>query len=179
MPIRRFAILDRDGTILVERHYLKSVDEIELLPRAVEGLRLLAEQGFGLVVITNQSGIGRGLMTVDEVEAIHLELQRRLRANGVELAAMYYCPHAPSDNCECRKPGTALAAMAAVDLGFDPSQAVVIGDKATDIEFGRKLNARTILVRTGYGRQHEPNTLADIVADDLEQAAHALSRDYR
>src|SRR5436305_10588647 len=100
----RFALLDRDGTVLVEKHYLKTVDRLELLPNSAAGLRLLADRGFGLIVITNQSGIGRGLITVAEVEAIHAELKKRLAREGVSLAAIYYCPHAPAAQCDCRKP---------------------------------------------------------------------------
>jgi len=175
----RFALLDRDGTIIVEKNYLKSVDQLELLPNAAEGLRMLASQGFSLIVITNQSGIGRGLLTVAEVDAIHSELLRRLAAEGVNVAAIYYCPHAPEANCDCRKPRIALANQAATDLGgFDPSQSVVIGDKTSDIEFGRALGARTILVRTGYGREHEHAAKADAIADSLEQAALVALRWY-
>ena len=163
----RYALLDRDGTIIVEKHYLKSVDELELLPHAIEGLRALAAQGYGLIVVSNQSGIGRGLVTVEQVEAIHAELKRRLSAGGVEIAAFYYCPHAPQDGCECRKPKTGMARQAMADFGFDPEKSLVIGDKASDIEFGRAIGARTVLVRTGYGHQHEAAARPDVIADDL------------
>jgi D-glycero-D-manno-heptose 1,7-bisphosphate phosphatase len=168
----RFALLDRDGTIIVEKHYLKSVDQLELLPHTVSGLRLLVDQGFGLIVITNQSGIGRGLITVEEVEAIHTELIKRLAAEGVKIAAIYYCPHAPADHCECRKPQTRLAEQAAADFGFDLGESLVIGDKASDIEFGRNLNAYTILVRTGYGTLHEHHARPHLVAENLADAAY-------
>jgi D-glycero-D-manno-heptose 1,7-bisphosphate phosphatase len=173
--VRRYALLDRDGTIVVEKNYLKSKDQLELLPHAVEGLRMLRSQGFGLIVISNQSGIGRGLVTSDEVEAIHAELKGRLAQEGVILAGIYYCPHAPSENCVCRKPRTALALQAAKDLGFDPVESVVIGDKTSDIEFGRALNARTILVRTGYGLEHVHTTRPDMIADNLAHAARLIS----
>lgn len=171
----RFALLDRDGTILAEKHYLKSIDQMELLPGAAEGLRLLAARGFGLIVITNQSGIGRGLVTVEEVEAVHAELRRRLAEEGVKIAAIYYCPHSPAEACDCRKPLTKLAEQARTEFGFDFAESVVIGDKASDIEFGRSLGAQTILVRTGYGREHEPVTQADAVADTLGDAARMAS----
>ena len=165
--MRRYALLDRDGTIIVEKHYLKSVDELELLPHAIEGLRALAAQGYGLIVVSNQSGIGRGLVTVEQVEAIHAELKCRLRAGGVEIAAFYYCPHPPQDGCECRKPKTGMASQAIADFGFEPEKSLVIGDKASDIEFGRAIGARTVLVRTGYGRQHEATARPDVITDDL------------
>jgi D-glycero-D-manno-heptose 1,7-bisphosphate phosphatase len=167
----RFALLDRDGTIIVEKHYLEKIDELELMPGAVEGLRSLAARGFGLIVITNQSGIGRGLVTVEGVETIHAELKRRLAFEGVSIAAIYYCPHAPSDGCDCRKPRTGLALKAAADFGFDPAESIVIGDKSSDIEFGRALEARSILVRTGYGVNHEKTARADAIAENLIDAA--------
>ena len=171
-PKKRFALLERDGTVIVEKHYLKSVADLEILPHAIAGLRKLADQGFGLILVTNQSGVGRGLVTIAEVEAIHSELMRRLSAHGVHLAGIYYCPHMPDDQCECRKPRTGLARNAAVDFGFDPSESLVIGDKSSDVQFGRNLNAYTVLVRTGYGMQHERAAGADAVADNLEDAAY-------
>jgi len=169
---KRFALLDRDGTVIVEKHYLKSVSDLEFLPHAVAGLRRLSDQGYGLILVTNQSGVGRGLVSIAEVDAIHAELTRRLTAEGIDLAAIYYCPHTPDDQCECRKPRTGLARKAAADFGFDPSESLVIGDKSSDIEFGRNLNAYTVLVRTGCGAQHEYTAGADAVADNLEDAAY-------
>ena len=164
----RYALLDRDGTIIVEKSYLKSINDLELLPRSAEGLRKLAAQGFGLIIITNQSGIGRGLMSVQDVKAIHAELLHRLAREGVQIAGIYYCPHTPHQNCECRKPRTELGHRAARDHGFNPRESIVIGDKASDIEFGRALGAaRTILVKTGYGKQFEHTANPDQVVLDL------------
>ncbi len=163
----RYALLDRDGTIIVEKHYLNSIHDLELLPYAVEGLQALVAQGYSLIVVSNQSGIGRGLVTIEQVEAIHLELKRRLHAEGIDLAGIYYCPHTPQDNCECRKPKIGMARQAIADFGFDPENALVIGDKVSDIEFGRAIGARTVLVRTGYGRLHEATARPDLIADDL------------
>ena len=164
----RYALLDRDGTIIVEKHYLKSLDDLELLPGAAEGLRRLAAQGFGLIVVTNQSGIGRGLMNVEDVEAIHQQLWRRLLVEGVRIEGIYYCSHAAADNCECRKPKPGLGLQAARQHKFDLREAIVIGDKKSDIDFGRALGvARTFLVRTGYGKQFEHTARADQVVSDL------------
>ena len=169
------ALIDRDGTIIVEKNYLKSVGEIEFLPNAISGLERLTSRGYGLIVISNQSGIGRGLLAVDEVEAIHSELTRRLREMGVELQGIYYCPHSPADDCDCRKPRIGLVTQALADHSFDPTECLVIGDKTSDIEFGRNIGAgRTVLVRTGYGREHEEKAHADFVADDLLDAALLL-----
>ena len=152
------------------------MDQIELLPGAVEGLRLLQEAGFGLIVITNQSGIGRGLLTLDTLAAIHTEIQTGLERHGVRLSAIYFCPHTPADGCDCRKPKPLMAQRAAADFGFDLRESVMIGDKPADIEFGKNCGAGTILVRTGYGRETEAaGTQADFVAEDLMDAARYLT----
>lgn len=173
----RCALLDRDGTLIVEKNYLRWPGDLELLPHAIEGLKLLHAQGFELIVITNQSGIARGLVTVEQVEAIHAELTIRLAAEGVSIKGIYYCPHQPGDDCDCRKPRTGLAERAASEHGFKLTECVVIGDKASDIELGRRIGAgSTILVRTGYGSQHESTSRAGYIADDLLAAAKSLYR---
>ena len=170
---RAAVILDRDGTILREREYLSSPDEVELLPNAAEGLYRLREAGVPLVVVTNQSGVGRGYFTSETVTAVHDRMRELLRREGVELNGIYVCPHTPADGCACRKPGTALADRAAEDLQLDLDQSFVIGDKPCDIDLGRNIGARTILVLTGYGEQHrrERTALPDRYADDLADAA--------
>ena len=174
MP-RPYILLDRDGTLIVERNYLASADQVELLPGAVEGLRLLRDAGFGLIVITNQSGIARGKFTLDTLAAIHLEIQSRLERHSIHLAGFYYCPHGPAEGCDCRKPKTLLAQRAAADFGFDLRDCFMIGDKPADIELGKNCGAGTILVRTGYGRETEAaGTPADFVAEDLLDAARYL-----
>jgi D-glycero-D-manno-heptose 1,7-bisphosphate phosphatase len=177
MSSRGYVLLDRDGTIIVERNYLSRVEDIELLPGAVEGLRTLQLSGFTLIVITNQSGIGRGILTPDTLAEIHAELERRLALGGVHITAFYHCPHVPDDNCDCRKPKPLLAERAAADFGFDLKDSFVVGDKPCDIDLGRNCGARTILVRTGYGREYEASGLkADCITDDLVSAADWIIR---
>jgi D-glycero-D-manno-heptose 1,7-bisphosphate phosphatase len=176
MNSRPYVLLDRDGTIIVEKNYLASVDQLELLPGAAEGLRLLETAGYGLVVITNQSGVARGKLTIETLDTIHTELKRLLQAEGVTIGGIYYCPHGPQDGCECRKPKTLLARQAAADLGFDLSQSIAIGDKPSDIGLGRNCGAETVLVRTGYGRKNETRGVtADHVFDDLLAAARHIA----
>lgn len=169
---RRYVLLDRDGTLIAEKHYLASVDGIELLPGAVAGLRELQDAGHGLIVITNQSGIARGKLTLQTLAAIHDEIRLRLEREGVHLAAFYFCPHGPSEECSCRKPKPGMALRAAADFAFDLGESIVIGDKPADIELGRNCGATTILVRTGYGRETEAaGCQADYIAGDLWEAA--------
>lgn len=174
MPMkRRFALLDRDGTINVERHYLSTPQGLELLPNTLAGLRCLAELGLGLVVISNQSGVGRGLIAPQALDAIHARLGELLRQGGVVLDGLFTCPHTDADGCDCRKPRPGLVHQAAAALGFDPAQSFVIGDKACDIDLGRAVGATTFLVRTGYGTQAGAAVEAcahHVVADLLDAA---------
>ena len=175
-PERRFVILDRDGTIIEEQEYLSEAEQVKLIPGVAAALRNMRQMGFGLVVITNQSGIGRGFFSLSQLQRVHERLEGLLKAEGIHLDGLYVCPHTPDDNCDCRKPKIGLLQKAVIDLGFDMASGIVIGDKASDIEMGRMAGALTFLVRTGYGAQFENDVAADYVVDDLAAAARALER---
>ncbi|MCP4599445.1 MAG: HAD-IIIA family hydrolase [Proteobacteria bacterium] len=174
--MKRFVLLDRDGTINEERDYLSDANEVKLLPKAAVGLRRIQEIGLGLAVVTNQSGVGRGYFNLNDLENIHGRLSELLEAEGVELNGIYFCPHLPDDKCQCRKPRTGLIEQAAKELGFDPTGSFVIGDKVCDIDLGRGVGATTILVRTGYGAEQESDSsmAPDYIVDDLAQAAEII-----
>ena len=175
MRSRRFVLLDRDGTLIVERNYLSRTEDLELLPATTRGLRLLNNLGLGLAVVTNQSGLNRGFFDWAALDAIHARLSRLLADGGVSLAGFYVCPHGPEDGCDCRKPAPGLALHAAEELNFDPAASFVIGDKRCDIELGQRIGATTFLVRTGYGAQCERDgTQADYVVEDVLEAAHVI-----
>lgn len=168
--------LDRDGTINVERNYLSDPDQVELLPNAAAGLRKMQELGFRLVVVTNQSAIGRGYFDQARLDAIHARLRELLANEGVSLDGIYVCPHTPDEACACRKPATGLVVQAVGDLGFDPSDGFVVGDKACDVQLGQAVGATTILTRTGYGSEEEQleDAWPDFVVDDLAEAADLI-----
>ena len=138
---RRFVLLDRDGTINVERGHLTDPDRIELIDGAAEALRDLAARGFGLVVVTNQSPIGRGMMDRARLAEIHERLTRELAARGARLDGIYFCPHHPDAGCACRKPATGMAEQASAEHGFEPSECFVVGDSEGDIGLARALGA--------------------------------------
>ncbi len=173
--------LDRDGTVIVERHYLSDPDGVELLPGAVEGLRKLQGLGLPLVLVTNQSGVGRGYFGPDAVERVHGRLLDLLEAQGVALAGIYSCPHAPGEDCDCRKPLPGLILRAAGELGLDPASSFVVGDKPCDVDLGLVVNACAILVRTGYGSKHALNgdSAPDAIVDDLREAADVIEQTLR
>jgi D-glycero-D-manno-heptose 1,7-bisphosphate phosphatase len=167
----RVVILDRDGTVVIDRHYLSDPDGLMFLPGAAEGLRSMYSQGCRLVVITNQSGVGRGMFSIETLERMNVRLREMVRQSGARLERIYYCPHRPEDACLCRKPGTGLMTEAAGELGFDPRQAVVIGDKPTDVEFGRNSGATTLLIASDPSSARACSARADHVVRDLREAA--------
>ncbi len=170
----RFALIDRDGTINVEKDYLSDPGQLELIPGAASAIRNLKAAGFGVVVITNQSGIGRGFFTLERLGEVHARLTEMLAAEGASVDGIYICPHGPDDNCTCRKPLPGMVEQAVAEHGFDPGTAFVIGDKEVDVELGRTVGATTFLVRTGYGRNYEATTKADHVVDDLAAAVSVI-----
>jgi histidinol-phosphate phosphatase family protein len=142
---------DRDGTLIEERHYLSDPAQVVLLNGAAEAVRLARAAGFLAVVLTNQSGVGRGYFTMQEVEAVNRRMEELLRAQGAALDGIYVCPHAPDEDCPCRKPRPGLVEQAARDLDLDLSRSWMIGDKAADVELARNAGLKSALVLTGYG----------------------------
>jgi histidinol-phosphate phosphatase family protein len=176
--MNRAVFLDRDGTIVVERGYLADAEGLELLPGAAHGLRQLRAAGWALVVVSNQSGVGRGLFPLARVHELMARLRIVLRREGVELDGIYFCPHRPEEGCACRKPGTRLLERAAADHRLRLRASVMVGDKLLDVETGQRAGGRGVLVRTGYGREEEARLAAegtarapDRVCDDLAEAA--------
>ena len=145
-------LLDRDGTLIEERHYLRDPDGVILIPGAAEAMRRLAERGLRFFVVSNQSGIGRGLLTLADYQAVHERLRDLLAAAGVQLTDAAFCPHTPADNCACRKPRVGLWEQLATAHDLRPERTAMVGDKIADIAFGRAVGcAETVLVLSGHG----------------------------
>ena len=166
---RPFILLDRDGTLIEERHYLAEPDQVQLIAGATGELSAMEALGFGLALISNQSGINRGYFTVSQLDVVHGHLKNLLSKHEVELDGIYCCPHLPNENCRCRKPAPGLALRAASELGIDLQNSLVVGDKPCDIELGENVGATTCLVRTGYGAgvESEGSAEPDYTVDDL------------
>jgi D-glycero-D-manno-heptose 1,7-bisphosphate phosphatase len=173
VPSARLLLLDRDGTIMVEKGFPKDPAEVELIPGAAAAIRRLRALGLRTAVISNQSGIGRGFMGPDDVERVNARLLELLAAEGTTLDGIYCCPHAPEDGCACRKPQRTLLDRAAADLGADLSRSFFVGDKKDDVDAGRNVGATTFLVRTGYGgtQVFPEGGGPDLVVADLAEAA--------
>lgn len=160
MKKNRAVFLDRDGTLCEEVGYLDSVEQMRLIPGSGQAVRLLNQYGFKVVVVTNQAGVARGFFPESRLEELHAELRRQLSEEGAYLDAIYYCPHHPAEGyppylqeCQCRKPGTGLLLQAASDLNLHLPSSYMIGDHFSDVECGQRIEAETILLLTGHGRE--------------------------
>lgn len=179
---RAAAFLDRDGTIVEEADYLADPDGVVLVPGAVEAIRSLRAAGLAVVVVTNQSGIARGLYTVDDYHAVAARLDQMLAAEDALPDATYFCPCHPDFDgpCGCRKPHTLMYETAADELDLDLPASYYVGDKITDVQPGLRLGGRSFLVRTGYGRAHEPEVPDGVeVVDDVSAAAAKIVASQR
>lgn len=166
--------LDRDGTINYEKNFIKDPDELELLPGAAQAIREARNLGFKVIIVSNQSGVARGIMTEEDVDRVNDRLVQLLSDEGATVDAVYYCPHGPSEEngCSCRKPNSGLFERAMREFGIDFNKSIMIGDRLSDIEAGNRIGAATVLVLTGYGAQvkeswtEKPNNI-DVVAPTL------------
>ncbi len=165
--------IDRDGTLIEEVNFLSRVEDLSVFPFTGNALKRFKDNGFLILVVTNQSGISRGHYTEEAMHAIHDQIQSEL---GGLIDAFYHCPHLPTDECNCRKPGLGMIRKAMADFEIDLSGSWIVGDKDLDIETGRAADIRTALVLTGYGLQHQAalEPQPDIVAPDLGAAADAI-----
>lgn len=164
---RAFALLDRDGTVIVDKVYLSDPEAIEFAPGAVEGMRLMRDAGFGFAMVTNQSGIARGYFGEAEFEAVQARLSSLLAAEGLALEAVFHCPHGPQDGCACRKPRPGMINAAMRALGFGPGRAVMIGD--SDADMGAAATAGI------QGIRIDPKAAGDSAADFLKAAHRAIA----
>ena len=175
----RHVILDRDGVLNYEAPagcYLSDPAEFRWLPGALEGLALLRSAGMRLSVATNQAGVGRGVMSLEQLAAVHARMQAQAAAHGGALDAVLYCPHAPEELCSCRKPEPGLIRQAIERSGIAAADSIVVGDDRRDLDAARRAGVAAALVRTGKGRTTE-ELLGDAavpVYDDLLQLARAI-----
>jgi D-glycero-D-manno-heptose 1,7-bisphosphate phosphatase len=174
--------LDRDGTMIEDVGYLSTLDRVQFYPWTVDTIRALNRAGLAVVVVTNQAGVARGLFTEAFVEETHRYIDAHLEAGGARVDAYYYCPHHPGGSvdrytrrCECRKPGRGMIDRAVNDLGLDAARSFVVGDTWLDVQLGRAVGARALLVRTGGGAVAEMRPVdgvaADAIVDNLAAAA--------
>lgn len=184
----RAVFLDRDGTIIEEAGYLERLERLRFFPFAVDAIRLLNQAGFAVVVVTNQAGIARGIVTEAFVAEASRVIAGRVERGGGRIDGFYHCPHHPdgviehlSVRCDCRKPAPGLFRRAAADLDLDLKRSFVVGDRWHDLQAGIAVGARGVLVRTGYGASVEqappPGLAGQAVADNLAGAVSWILRE--
>ena len=157
---KRAVFLDRDGTINEDVGYPSNSGQVHIYPSSYEAVKKINQAGFLAVVITNQSGIGRGLLSEEDLESIHQKMRESFKAHKAQIDGFFYCPHYLSSaisrynaDCACRKPHPGMGLQAASALGIDLAGSYMIGDKVEDIQFGLSIRAKPILVLTGYGKK--------------------------
>ena len=173
--------LDRDGVINenLDGDYVKNWDEFVFLSGAIEAVKRLTQAGYDIIIISNQSGINRGIVSASAVEGIHRRMLGEITSAGGMIKAIYYCPHRPDEDCDCRKPKPGMLLKAAADHQIDLHDSYVVGDAIRDIEAGAKAGCKTILVETGRGKQQltekdEWTLHPDYVASDLNAAVDII-----
>ena len=183
--LRKAAFIDRDGVINVESAFVYRTEDFVFLPGAIQAMRRLQEAGYLLVVVTNQSGIARGLYTEADYRQLTHHMRAQLSAAGVQLSAVEYCPHLPDASiesyrldCSCRKPRAGMLTRAAIALGIDLSASILVGDRASDIQAGRNAGVgRCWIVRSGHPVSGSDIESADAVYDDLAACAQFVLGD--
>jgi D-glycero-D-manno-heptose 1,7-bisphosphate phosphatase len=165
--------MDRDGTLIEEVNYLHEVEKLRFFSFTDEAIKMLKEHDFLVIIVTNQSGIGRKKYTVEAMQTIHDRIQADLTA---KLDAFYFCPHLPGDGCACRKPKLGMIEAALDDFPIDLENSWMIGDKSLDVELGLNAGVKTALVLTGYGESHQYQLSRepDLIAENLLEAVKKI-----
>ena len=167
--MKKAILIDRDGTIVEDTGYVHKIEHFKLLPNAIEGLRKLRK--YLIFIVTNQSGIGRGIYKLKDFKKFNERMLEELGKHKIRIEKIYYCPHKLEDNCDCRKPKTKLLEEVKREFGIDLANSFVIGDQKADIELGKNGGCTTILVLTGNGNKTKNEIKVDFVAKDLLDAA--------
>ena len=172
-PKTKTVFIDRDGTLIEEVNYLSRVEDLRFFDYTDAAIRLLKENGFLVIVVTNQSGIGREIYTESALREIHDKIQNDLTE---KIDAFYFCPHTPTDGCACRKPRLGMIETAQADFSIDLEKSWIVGDKAIDVETGFNAGIKTALVLTGYGRAdvEKLKRPPDIVAANLLEVVQGI-----
>jgi len=173
--LRPAVFLDRDGVLNQESdEFIKTPEELKVLQGAPEAVKRLNDAGFVTVVITNQSGVGRGIFSEETLRAMHAKLLAEVESAGGRIQSFYYCPHLPEDGCDCRKPAPGMLRRAAEEHGIDFDRSYFVGDRPEDIACGASVGAKTILVLTGKSAVFESDRFScqpDYVCGGLPEAA--------
>lgn len=174
--MHKAVFIDRDGTLNVAKEsYVFRIEDFEVYPDVVEGMKLLSKTDYKLIIISNQAGIAKKLYAEKDTEMFNEHLKKFIIENDGRIDCIYYCPHQPQDSCDCRKPGTGMLIKAKNDFNLDLKKSFVIGDQMTDIEMGKRAGCKTILIKTGYGGDDKKiDVKPDFTAENLLEAANII-----
>lgn len=172
--------MDRDGTLNIDHNFIHKIEEFDFIDGVIDACKALKKMGFALVIVTNQSGIGRGIFSEEQFLQLTEWMDWSLADRDVELDGIYYCPHLPTDQCECRKPNPGMFLAAKKELDIDMASSYMVGDKASDLLAGKAAGVGTcVLVRSGHRITSREESLADIIIDDLTQLPAIISKKIR
>ena len=179
--MNKVVFLDRDGVISKDSpDHIKSWEEFHFLPKSKDGIKLLTENGFNIIVITNQSVIARKMVTKDELEEMHKKMKKEIENHGGKIIKIYYCPHHPDDGCNCRKPKPGLFLKAIKENNIDVSKSYVVGDRIMDVLAGKTIGSKTVIIPSELGLKElkESKANPDYIAKDLFDAAEWIINNY-
>lgn len=174
--MHKAVFIDRDGVINEDLgKYVTKPEEFVFLPNAIKALKKLHKSEYKIIIITNQGGVGKGIYTEKDVEDIHSKMNNLLKKESIKIDGLYYCPHHPKDNCECRKPRLGLVKKAVEEHKIDVDKSFFIGDKTSDVKAGKDAGCKTFLVKTGYaGHDKVYDIVPDFVVSDLLEAVNKI-----
>lgn len=172
----KYIFLDRDGTIIKDKHHMHKIADIEFLPKAIEGLQKLQRIGFQFIIISNQSGVTRGLFSRKDAEYFHKEILRRLKEKDITIKDSFFCYHRQGDDCNCRKPKQGLVFKAAQKFKINLSAGIFIGDKDSEIQLGKNCRGTTFLIKNG---QYKTTVSSDYSVRNLIEVYHILRKQIR
>jgi histidinol-phosphate phosphatase family protein len=175
--LKKAIFFDRDGTLIIDRIYLNDPEQITYLPDVFEALALLRDAGYVFVIVTNQSGVARGIVSLDNLHEIHRRIAHEFHRHDISFAGIYYAPYSVESNHEMRKPNAGMLTTAAQELGLDLKQSWIMGDRMSDVEAGHRAGSRAVLIENP-GDQHPPSdpnfAPPEIVSDNILKAAHII-----
>lgn len=173
--MKKVIFLDRDGTINIDRGYVSLIEDWEFEDGAIDALTALQHQGFALAIVTNQSGIGRALYSESAMHKLHEHMNKLLMDAGITIHAIAYCPHAPEDNCDCRKPKSGMEKQIQKQIGaIDYANSWMVGDRPADVGFGKAIGVKTALINSRYWNENDIKLAPDIVVSSLREAVEKI-----
>lgn len=176
------AFLDRDGTLIFDRNYLSSPEQVKLYSYSAESINKLRKAGFKIIIVTNQSGIARGMFNENDLKKVNKKFTDLLKQQGAKIDALYFCPHVDKDNCDCRKPKTGMVLQAAKEHNIDLEKSYTVGDSIRDYQLGYNSGGKGILILTGHGKEQQKKIKSQkikplAVCATLKQAANLIIKD--